>query len=135
MTARLLILIIEDNPVQQRLYKILCQRHGCEAIVYDSVEEAAVHLDSASELPALVFLDCQLNGKSSLPHVTLLKQAAVDRCMVLPVVAITAHAFESDRVQCLEAGVDDYLAKPFTLEQFNEMIGRWLPVQSQLTVA
>ena len=47
-------------------------------------------------------------------------------------VALTANALVGDREQCLAAGMDDYLSKPFTAAQVNEVLGRWLPRREQI---
>jgi DNA-binding response OmpR family regulator len=44
----------------------------------------------------------------------------------LPIIMVTAHAMTGDRETCLRAGADDYLAKPFTLEDFHSMVMRWV---------
>jgi hypothetical protein len=45
----------------------------------------------------------------------------------IPIIAITGRALDGDRGKCLNAGMDDYMSKPFTAEQFREMVTRWVP--------
>lgn len=121
-----LIAVVEDDPIQQKLYQLLCKRFGFEVKIFAAPEEASQFLAECPELPALLLVDWMLqNGESGLTWVPRYKEAAHARGVELPIVAITANAFEGDRRQCLDAGADDYLSKPFTIEQFTEIVSRW----------
>jgi CheY-like chemotaxis protein len=74
---------------------------------------------------AAVFMDCQmpnLDGYSTTARIRE-GEGAGQR---LPVIAMTAHAMKGDRERCLEAGMDDYLAKPLRPEALDEVLERWL---------
>jgi HPt (histidine-containing phosphotransfer) domain-containing protein len=49
----------------------------------------------------------------------------------LPIIALTANAIMGDREHCLAKGMDDYLSKPFTLEQLHKVLSQWLPLREQ----
>jgi len=71
-----------------------------------------------------VLMDCQmpvLDGYGATRAIRLLEGDGEP----VPIVAMTAHALLGDRERCLAAGMDDYLAKPFKLEQMLAVIERW----------
>ena len=86
----------------------------------------------------LILMDCQmpvLDGYDATKAIRALEAeqslaTAVERSgakLHVPIVALTAHAFNSDRERCLDAGMDDYLRKPLTWEQLVRTLNRWLP--------
>ena len=54
-------------------------------------------------------------------------RGAIEKSTPVSIGAVTANAFKSDRQACLDAGINDYISKPFTQTQFEEMLDLWLP--------
>lgn len=120
------VLLAEDNPVNQELVKTMLEYFGCRVDAVANGREAvdACHRSAYD----LVFMDCQMPEMDGYEAVRLIRErekaAAVHQRT--PVVALTAHAFPSDRQRCLDAGMDDYLSKPFRQEHLREITERWL---------
>lgn len=125
-----LILVVEDNTTQQRLIRLLGQRCGYEPQIVSSCEEL---IDVLTMTPLesfeLVLMDWKLAGGEydGLDCTRLIRQAETGSGTRIPIVGMTAYAMESDRERCLEAGMDDYLSKPFTIEQLQTMLNKWIP--------
>lgn len=78
-----------------------------------------------------VLMDCEmpeLDGRAATEEIRALE--GVTRRSRLPIVALTAHAMETDRQLCLAAGMDDYLSKPFTGAQLATTLARWVRMQA-----
>lgn len=71
----------------------------------------------------LIFMDVSMPDMDG--YETTRRLRADQRFIHLPVVALTAHAIAGERERCLEAGMDDYLTKPFKMEQLNAMMHCW----------
>ena len=119
------ILLVEDNPVNLMVGQRLLQVLGAEC---DTAGNGQVALDKLDAEPYdLVFMDCQmpvLDGYAATRRWRELEQqrGAEHR---MPIVAMTANAMAGDRQKCLDAGMDDYLAKPVTRADLERCIGRW----------
>ena len=104
------LLVVEDESAIAELIAINLRHAGFGVTVVGSAEAARAEVDR--ELPGLVVLDWMLPGLSGA---MLCRQWRADpRTRDLPVIMLTARAEETDQVQGLEAGADDYLAKPFS---------------------
>jgi CheY-like chemotaxis protein len=123
------ILIAEDSPVLQRIVK-----HQLEALGF-SVELAANGEQAVAAAGQgkfdLILMDWQMPGLDGLQATRQIRQSAV--AADTPIIAMTAHAFEGDRLACLEAGMNDYISKPFSRDQLKALIERWLPPDDQPT--
>lgn len=111
------ILVVEDEMAIAELVAINLRHAGFEVTLAGSAEQAQASVDSV--LPDLVLLDWMLPGLSGLALARQWRAGA--RTKSLPIIMLTARADEQDRVDGLDAGADDYLAKPFST---NELLAR-----------
>jgi PAS domain S-box-containing protein len=116
------VLLVEDNPVNQRVAARMLERLGCRVAVASNGEEA---LARYAETPApLIFMDCQMPVMDGFAATAALRERTGGRRPPV-VVALTANADEADRQRCLAAGMDDYLAKPISLDRIRDVLARW----------
>jgi len=111
------ILVVEDEPAIAELVAIHLRHAGFEATIAADAEEAQAAIDAV--LPHLVVLDWMLPGRSG--RALAREWRATPRTSGLPIIMLTARAEEADKVSGLDAGVDDYLTKPFSV---NELLAR-----------
>ena len=111
------ILVVEDEPAIAELISINLRHAGFEVTIAGDAEQAQVAVDGI--LPGLVVLDWMLPGQSGLALARAWR--AQPRTRELPIIMLTARADEADKVAGLDAGADDYLAKPFSA---NELLAR-----------
>jgi CheY-like chemotaxis protein len=116
------LLLIEDNPVNQAVACAMLELLGCEVTVAsDGIEGASIFAGRQFDV---VLMDCQmpkLDGYGATARIRAFEQQAGR--VRTPVVALTANALEGDRVKCLQAGMDEFLTKPFTQEQLRLVLG------------
>jgi len=127
------VLLAEDNPVNQELAAAMLKNLGLQVTMACNGAEALALLDAQAF--DLVLMDCQMpvmNGYEATAALRAREPAGGPR---LPVIALTANALEGDRDQCLAAGMDDYLAKPYTKARLAEALGRWLPAHANAAAA
>ncbi len=124
---RINVLMAEDNVTNQEVTKAMLQAYGCRVFIANDGKEAIDAVTRPDANYDLIFMDCQmpiLDGYQATAEIRALEQ----RKKILkriPIIALTAHALEEDRGKCLAAGMDDYLSKPFTLNQLLAVLERW----------
>jgi CheY-like chemotaxis protein len=121
------ILVVEDNPVNQELAAHMLQHLGCRATVARNGREAVSMTENTAY--DAVLMDCQMPEMDGFEATATIRQREASQRAErrLPIVALTAGAVEGDRDKCLAAGMNDYLSKPFSLDQLEEVLRRWLP--------
>jgi signal transduction histidine kinase/CheY-like chemotaxis protein/HPt (histidine-containing phosphotransfer) domain-containing protein len=118
------ILLAEDNITNQQVALGILRKMGLTADVAANGLEV---LDALSSIPYdIIFMDVQMpemDGLETTQHI----RNSNSPIRTIPIIAMTAHAMASDRDQCLEAGMNDYVAKPVSPEALAEAIEKWLP--------
>ena len=124
-TLRGRVLLAEDNVVNQMVAEAMLASLGLTVEIANNGQEAL--LLATGQAFDIVLMDCQMPVLDGYQATALLRQReAQDKRGHLPVIALTANAMDGDRDQCLAAGMDDYLAKPYTLIQLEQVLDRWL---------
>lgn len=122
MPVGLRILVVEDNPVNQQLARRQLERLGQLPVVVESGEEGLdLLMDPSGPRFDVVLLDQQLPGWSGTETATRIRKLAAPRSST-PIIGISASTSASDRDAFLEAGMDDFIAKPATLSDLSRVI-------------
>ena len=128
------VLVVEDNPVNRLVCLSMLEQMGCFTQVAENGSEALQRVaESAFDV---VLMDCQMPVLDGFEATRRLReQLRGTEREGLPIVALTADATEGDRERCLAAGMDDYMSKPFTLEQLQGVLRKWIIGRSAATAA
>lgn len=124
------VLVIEDNVINQNIVLRMLARLGYHGEAVASGKEALRVL--ATNLHHLVLMDGQVPGMDECQVSRAIRAAAPPFPSQIPIIAMTANAMKGDREKCLEAGMNDYLSKPTTLQDLRRALERALTSIPQL---
>lgn len=127
------VLVAEDNEINALLASRLLEKMGCTNVVardgrqaVDAMKRSHEGLEKEFDL---VLMDIQMPKLGGLEAAAAIRQLATadsgQNIQIPAIVAVTANAFEEDRMACLAAGLDDYLAKPFDRRELEQIIIKW----------
>ncbi len=114
------VLVAEDNLVNRTLVEALLRKDGAEVVCVTNGREALEAIVAGGF--DLVLMDIQMPEMDGLEVTRRLR----DKGCRVPIVGLTAHALEGDRRRCLDAGMDDYLAKPIAADLFHRKVSQWV---------
>jgi len=118
------VLLVEDNPVNQEVGRTMMEAFRCRVDVASNGSEVLDRMESNRY--DIVFMDCEMPVMDGLEATRLIRQREKQQGRPrTTIVALTAHAADQDRSRCLEAGMDDYLGKPFRMQDLSRMMEKW----------
>jgi len=119
------LLIVEDNEVIRQFIGVLARKKGWQVTVSENGKEA---VDSFQQKKFDgILMDVQMpvmDGFTAIEIIRRIEKESGSRRT--PVIAMTAYALKGDKEKCLEAGMDDYLTKPLDVNEFYEVVSRWI---------
>jgi PAS domain S-box-containing protein len=118
----LLVLIVEDNPINQIVAVRQLARLGYAAHTAVNGEEALAMLELQDY--AVILMDCQMPVMDGFEATRLIRTGELGSVQHRTIVAMTANAMQGDRERCLHAGMDDYLSKPIAFDELDRMMVR-----------
>lgn len=129
------VLVVEDNRTNSKVIELLLKKLGVSSsLAVDGSQ--AVAMAAGGERFDAILMDIHLpvlDGYAATSQIRQWeKESARVRC---PIVALTANAFADDRQHCMEADMDDFLAKPIQFEDLKSVLGQWLPTAGQSMAA
>jgi PAS domain S-box-containing protein len=117
-------LVVEDNAVNQEMARAMLDMLGFHVLTASNGHEGVQAAAANPELD-LIFMDCQMPVMDGLAAARAIREAESGSGRV-PIVALTGNAMPGDREACVAAGMDDYLAKPFSLSALRAMVEKWV---------
>ena len=120
------VLLVDDNAINLELGTDLLAIAGIEVVAVSGGREAIASMDSARF--DAILMDLEMPGMDGWETTAQIRSRPADGNT--PVIALTAHALIGFQDQCLAAGMNDYIAKPFDLAQLFRVLSQWVPARA-----
>lgn len=120
------VLLVEDNPINQQVAKLMLNKLGYDyTLAENGVQALTVLSKSPEHYFNLVLMDCQMPIMDGFETTQAIREGKAGfKHQNIVIIALTANAMDSDRDNCLAAGMDDYLAKPIQLDKLKDKLGQ-----------
>jgi len=123
-TKKLKVLVVEDNDINQIIVKQHLSQHT--TLSAKSGVEALEALSKMKVTFDVILMDCQMPQMDGFEATKRIRKGeAGDRYVDVPIIALTANAMKGDKERCVDAGMDDYLSKPFEVEDLLKKVEYW----------
>jgi CheY-like chemotaxis protein len=119
------VLVVEDTATNRLVITALLKKLGCEVALAENGEQAVVMLRDGAR-PDVVLMDLHMPVLDGFGATAAIRAWERERDAVpVPIVALTADAFERDRQHCLAAGMNGFLTKPVVVDELRAELARW----------
>ena len=123
--ANIKILLADDNEMNREVTIAMLEILGCEVDAAVNGEDAVQKSQKNSY--DIVLMDCQMPLKDGFEATRDIRRLEQDVGRRQVIIALTANALSGDKDNCLNAGMDDFITKPFSYEQIEALLMKWLP--------
>ncbi len=119
------VLVVEDNDVNRQILVTMLKNSGCKIV--QAVNGIEAVRKSEHEHYDIILMDVQMPEMDGIAATRAIREREMRKGMPRrPILALTANALADDKANCLQAGMDDYLTKPFMRKQVLDLIRKWL---------
>jgi PAS domain S-box-containing protein len=123
ITQSATIMVVDDDPINMMLISEVLKRMGFDIIQMHNgreVIEALPHYD-----PVLIFMDVNMPEMDGYMTTRIIRKMQTAQCRI-PIIALTADAMKGDKERCLDAGMNNYISKPFKLEEIESVLKEYM---------
>ena len=120
------VLIVEDLAANRELFSLQLQHFGLASQHAKNGREAVELLEANPHAFSMILMDLQMPVMDGLTAAQLIRHGEINTDRHIIIVALTANRAVESREQCLQAGMDDFINKPVTLDKLNELLSKWL---------
>jgi len=116
------ILLVEDDPIIQKVHTMMLEKVGCQVSVAQNSQEALGVYNKGFDA---IFMDVGLPGMSGIEIAAEIRrrEAGLGR---IPIIGVTGYGYEEDKINCLNAGMDDVAIKPLKPEELTQLLIKWV---------
>lgn len=126
------VLVVEDNLTNRKVMEVILSRLGMHPSLAEDGLQGFQAITSSNDKFDVVLMDIQMPVMDGYEAVRRIRQWESDTSRrPIPIIAVTADAFEEDRQRCMEAGMNDFLTKPINMDQIRQALERWLPKEKR----
>ena len=120
------ILIVEDLAANRELFSLQLQQFGLASQSVRNGREAIELLEADPDAFSMILMDLQMPVMDGLTTAQLIRHSEENTDRHIVIIALTANRALESREQCLQAGMDDFINKPVTLDKLSELFSKWL---------